>query len=234
MTRTLVVDIGGTGIKEMVLDDNGVAVNEYTRMRTPLPGTPEVILGLVESMRVEQPAHSRISVGFPGVVKKGVVYNAPNLGNEYWSCVPLADMIESATGLPTRVLNDADLQGLGVATGNGVELVLTLGTGLGAVLFSDGTLMPNIELGHHPFGDGRSYEDHVGDAELKAIGSDAWSDWVRRVIAQLQAFFNYDRLYLGGGNLYHLMGELPNNVHRFALKDAMSGGHRLWEILDLR
>ena len=125
-------------------------------------------------------------------------------------------------------MNDADLQGYGVVNGEGVELVLTFGTGMGAALFSNGTLMPNVELGRHPFGDGRMYEEHVSDVELKAIGKEAWSEWVHRILCQLEAFLNYDKLYMGGGNIRYLIGELPTNAKTFELKDAMRGGHVLW------
>ena len=226
---TLVIDIGGIGMKALVLDSQGRPINEFVKLATPSPGKPDAVLDVVQALRDTQPEHSRISVGFPGVVKKNVVYNAPNLGNEYWNQVPLAHMLTQKTGLGARVINDADLQGLGVVSGEGIELVLTFGTGLGAALFADGTLMPNIELGHHPFGDGRSYEDHVGDAELKTIGAEAWNKMVRKQIAQLQAFFNYDRLYLGGGNARHLAGALPDNVTIFTLNESLAGGHKLWE-----
>ena len=81
--------------------------------------------------------------------------------------------------------------------GRGVELVLTLGTGMGAALFTDGVLVPNLELGHHPFRDGQTYEDQVRDTELKRIGAVEWTARVMSALAQIEPIFNYDVLHLG-------------------------------------
>jgi polyphosphate glucokinase len=130
---------------------------------------------------------------------------------------------------PVRVVNDADLQGLGVAQGKGVELVLTLGTGMGTALFTDGVLVPNLELGHHPWHDGQTYEDVVRDSELKRIGPVAWTARVLNALEQLDPIFNYDTLHLGGGNVRHLRAELPGNVRVFSLAEAMRGALKLWD-----
>jgi polyphosphate glucokinase len=143
--------------------------------------------------------------------------------------VRLNERLGKLLGLPVRAVNDADLQGLGVARGTGVELVLTLGTGMGSALFTEGVLVPNLELGHHPLRDGLTYEDLVRDSELKRIGPMEWSQRVLDVLAQLALTFNYDRLHLGGGNVRHLQVELPENVSAFSFEEAMRGAHRLWE-----
>ena len=68
-----------------------------------------------------------------------------------------------------RALNDADVQGFGAISGKGVELVVTLGTGFGSALFLDGKLVPNLEVAHHPFHRGKTYEEHLGSAALKKL-----------------------------------------------------------------
>jgi polyphosphate glucokinase len=226
---TLAVDIGGGSIKVLVLDEQGEAMSETLARRTPSPPESEAVFQLIHEMAKLLPAHRRVSVGFPGIVKEGVPQNAPNLGNELWRGVRLNERLGELLGLPVRAVNDADLQGLGVARGTGVELVLTLGTGMGSALFTKGVLVPNLELAHHPLRDGHTYEDLVRDSELKRIGSIEWSERVLGAIAQLELTFNYDRLYLGGGNVRHLHVELPDNVSLFSFEEAMRGAHKLWE-----
>ena len=172
---TLAVDIGGMSLKLLVLDEEGEPLSETVARPTPEPSSPEALFTLIHDMADTLPPHRRVSVGFPGVVKDGVTWNAPNLGDELWNRVPLSEKLTYRLGRPVRAVNDVDLQGLGVVQGDGVELVLTLGTGMGAALFTDGALVPNLELGHHPFRNGQTYEDLVRDSELKRIGRVEWT-----------------------------------------------------------
>src|SRR5882724_11011946 len=227
-SRTLAIDIGGTGIKMIVLDAAAKAVNERARTLTPQPATPEAMLEVITTMVAAQPAFDRVAVGFPGIVKRGVAINAPNLADGAWRNFPLQERIAQITGRPVRAMNDADLQGFGVIAGKGVELALTLGTGVGAGLYVDGRLVPNLELGHHPWKKDQSYEDRLRDSELKEIGKKHWSKRVFEMIEQLEPIFNYDMLYLGGGNTEHIKGELPANVKLFTNVEGMAGGVRIW------
>src|SRR6478752_2311587 len=226
--RTLAIDIGGTGIKMLVLDADAKPVNERARTLTPKPATPEALLAVIKLMVVEQPAFDRVAVGFPGIVKRGVTFSAPNLGNDFWTKFPLQDHVEAIVGKPVRVMNDADLQGYGVIEGKGVELAITLGTGLGAGLYVDGHLVPNLELGHHPWKKEKTYEERLCDAELNEIGKKHWSKRVFEMIEQLEPIFNYDMLYIGGGNAEHIKGDLPANVKLFTNVEGMAGGVKLW------
>ncbi len=226
---TLCVDIGGTGIKMLALDGRGRPINERARMLTPNPATPAAVGKVVRKMIEAQPRFDRVSVGFPGVVVNGVVHTAVNLGTKYWAQFDLQTELRKACKRPVRVINDADLQGYGVIDGKGVELVLTLGTGLGSALFVDGKLVPNLELGHHPLKKGKTYEERVCDAELKQHGKRQWSKRVEEAIETLEPIFNYDVLHLGGGNAQHLRVKLPKNVKIFTNVDGMMGGFRLWE-----
>jgi len=226
--RTLAIDIGGTGIKMLVLDPDAKPLNERARTLTPKPATPEALLGVIKTMVAAQPAFERVAVGFPGIVKRGTTYSAANLGNEYWLNFPLQAQVEAIVGRPVRVMNDADLQGYGVIVGRGVELVLTLGTGLGSGLYVDGQLVPNLELGHHPWKKEKTYEERLCDAELQEIGKKRWSGRVFEMIEQLAPIFNYDTLYLGGGNAEHIKGDLPSNVKLFSNVEGMTGGVKLW------
>ncbi|MFW2390671.1 MAG: ROK family protein [Polyangiales bacterium] len=226
---TLAVDIGGMSIKMFVLDEDGEPSGEALARPTPVPPTPDAFVTLIHDMADTLPPHQRVSVGFPGVVKGGVTMNAPNLGNELWHGVALCELLSHKLGRPVRAVNDVDLQGLGVARGDGVELVATLGTGMGTALFIDGVLVPNLELGHHPWRDGQTYEDLVRDSELKRVGGLEWTARVLDAIAQLERLFNYDRLHLGGGNAQNIQSDLPENVRVFALAEAMRGALELWD-----
>jgi polyphosphate glucokinase len=227
--RTLSVDIGGTGIKMIVLDAAGRPLSERVRQLTPTPAVPHAVLEVLTRMIAVQPAFDRISVGFPGVVIGGVVQTAPNLHPEAWRGFDLQCSLAEVARTPVRVINDADLQGFGVIVGKGVEMVLTLGTGLGAALYVNGHLVPNLELGHHPFKKGKTYEERVSDAEFKRLGKREWSVRVGEMLDQLQPIFNYEILHLGGGNAEHLKLDLPSNVRIFTNTDGLTGGIRLWD-----
>jgi polyphosphate glucokinase len=226
--RTLCIDIGGTGIKMIVLDPEGEPINERARELTPKPATPQAMLAVMAQMVKQQPRFDRVSVGYPGVVRQGITLSAANV-DASWIGFNLQRELEAITGVPTRVLNDADLQGYGVIEGGGVEMVLTLGTGVGSALFLDGRLVPNLELGHHPFQKDKTYEERLSDAELKEHGKQKWSKRVGEMIEVLSAIFNYDRLHIGGGNAEHIKVDLPANVSIFENVDGMTGGIRLWD-----
>lgn len=226
--HTLTIDIGGTGLKMLVLDARGRAVSARARVDTPQPATPVSVLRALKILIASQPRFERVSVGFPGVVHGGVVKTAPNLAPS-WHGHDLAKALRAATGKPVRVCNDADVQGLGDIAGQGVELVLTLGTGLGSALFVDGRLVPNLELGHHPFRNGKTYEDLVGKAALEKSGKKRWRRHVRAVIAQLDPIFNYRTIYLGGGNARLLKpSDLPKNARITSNEAGLLGGIALW------
>src|SRR5277367_3723811 len=134
---TLAIDIGGTGIKAEKLDATGRPVTERTKIATPKNATPKKVSKIIQELADQHGTFDRVSVGFPGVVKEGAVYTAANLGKG-WNDYPLQKEIAKRLGKPVRMANDADVQGLGCIRGRGVELVITLGTGVGSVIFVDG------------------------------------------------------------------------------------------------
>jgi polyphosphate glucokinase len=229
--RTLCIDIGGTGIKGTVYDANGTPTSERVRIPTPRPALPEAVAATAVEVAKQSGEFDRISCGFPGVVLDGVIRTAPNLDGD-WEGFPLAAELARRTGRPVRALNDAAIQGLAVIEGKGVELVLTLGTGLGSGIYVDGHCIP-LELGHHPAGLGKrptaTYEDLVDDAQRKKIGKKKWRARVLAIIEQLQPIFNFRRLYIGGGNSSKLdPAELPPWVTLVDNKAGMLGGLKLW------
>jgi polyphosphate glucokinase len=226
--RTLCIDIGGTGLKMEVVGEDAGAAGEPARVVTPHPATPKTVLDTLIGMIPAQGEFDRVSVGFPGVVFDGVIKTAPNL-DPSWRDFDLASALQQATGKPVRVCNDADVQGYGDIEGKGVEMVLTLGTGLGSAVYIDGRLVPNLELGHAPFKDGKTYEDFLSDATLKKIGHKKWRKRVREVVDELEPIWNWRLLYLGGGNSRLLRpDDLPDNVRIAPNSAGLTGGIALW------
>lgn len=224
---TLSVDIGGTGIKMMALDNAGKPLTERIRALTPENPTPERVLKLLEEMRAQLPDFDRVSVGFPGVVKNGVTIAAHNLSPK-WAEFPLQETLHELWKRPVRVANDASVQGYGAIFGKGVELCLTLGTGLGSSLFTGGHLCPGLELAHHPWRKGKTYEDFIGLRGLEKYGKKKWNKLVEEAIAQTSQLFNWDYLHLGGGNARRIDFELAKNVRIVDNDEGLLGGVALW------
>lgn len=225
---TLAIDVGGTGLKALLLDAKGAALTERVRTETPRPASPPAVIG--ELVKLVQPMlgqFDRVSVGFPGVVVDGTIHTAPNLDGT-WKAFPLASTLAKKLARPVRALNDAGVQGFGVIENKGVEMVLTLGTGMGCALYLDGKYVPNLELAHHPLKGKRSYEEYVGGAALDKVGKKRWNKRVSRVIAQVQPIWNPRRLYLGGGNAKHLTLHLPAHVSVTSNVAGLLGGIALW------
>src|SRR5580704_3110312 len=190
--KILSIDIGGSHIKATILDDKGALQMDYDKIPTPMPSTPENMVAAIKKLVKSFPAYDMISVGFPGYVKKGVIKTAPNLGNEAWKNFDLSKKLETELDKPTRVVNDADMQGLGVVSGKGLEMVVTLGTGFGTALLVDGQLMPHLEISHHPISKGKDYDVYIGDRALQKEGLQKWNKRMKKVLQVLKTVINYD------------------------------------------
>jgi predicted TIM-barrel fold metal-dependent hydrolase/predicted NBD/HSP70 family sugar kinase len=228
-SRTLAVDIGGTGIKLALLDSAGRILDERVRVPTPpRPVAPDVLVAAIEQALSGLGPFDRVSVGFPGAVRDGRVLTAPNLGTELWADFDLQTALAERWGKPVRVMNDADVQGFGAIQGEGVEMVLTLGTGAGTAIFDNGRIMPHLELAHHPVHGDKTYEDYVGDPARRKAGKKRWNRRVARVIDILRRLVNFDHLYIGGGNAKHIEFALPGDVTIVPNSDGLTGGIALW------
>ena len=222
------IDIGGTGLKMMTLDPRGNSLNERARRITPQTPAPGAVLAVLKSMIASQPEFDRVSVGFPGVVRDGVTETAPNLHPD-WVGYELVASLQALTGKATRAVNDADMHGLGAIESSGVELVIVMGTGIGSALYVDGKSVGNLELGHHPFRKGKTYEQCLGNAALQAEGTRKWNRRLDDALALWSRTFNYRLLYLGGGNTDKIRIALPPNVRIVPDVAGLLGGIRLWE-----
>ena len=226
--HTLAIDIGGSGIKAMVLDEKGNSITERLRIDTPDPATPKAVMDVICTLAEKQGSFDRVSVGFPGVIEEGVTKSAANLNDE-WLGFDFAEAIYQRLGKPVKIKNDAEIQGFGAISGSGVELVITLGTGFGSALFQDGKLMPNLELAHHNFRKGKTYEEQLKKKQLKKKGKKKWNKRLKKAIASLESAFHYDRLYIGGGRAKKINFDLPDNVQTIPNVAGILGGIALWK-----
>ena len=225
---TLAIDIGGSGLKAMLLDAAGEPLSERLRIVTPVVPTPWAVLAGLDELRRLLPDFDRVSAGFPGIVKRGVTILSVNLHPD-WANFPLQEKLAERWGKPVRVGNDADLAGYGAIEGQGVELVLTLGTGLGSALFTNGHLVPGLELSLHPWRKkGMNYEDYLGRRGLDKFGKARWNDFLEAAIRQTEALFNWDHLYLGGGNAKKILFTPAANVSIVSNRAGLLGGVFLW------
>lgn len=244
---TLAVDCGGGGIKASVLDGAGTLHVPPVRVPTPYPLPPERLVDVVVGIAHGMPPARRATVGMPGMIRHGVVIATPHYVTRSgprsrtdpdlvaaWAGTDMAAALASGLGMPTLVLNDAEVHGAGVVSGSGLELVLTLGTGLGSAVFDGGVLAPHMELSHAPVRRGLTYDAWLGEHERRRLGDGMWSRRVRRAVEGLRPVFRWDRLYLGGGNSRRIapaaleaLGDdvvvVPNSV-------GIVGGVRAWSL----
>ena len=228
---TLAIDIGGTRLKAGLLDPDGKFVAGPERTNTPSHPTPQVVVEALVALSKPLGHFDRISIGFPGVVRRGQVVTAPNLGTPEWRHFPLAASLTEKLGKPARLFNDAEVQGLGVIEGKGVECVITLGTGMGFALFQDGRPAPHLELSQHPIHKGKTYAQFIGVAAFKEVGRMRWNRRLRRVLACITTLVGFDTLYIGGGNAKQVDLELPPNIRLVSNEAGITGGVRLWDTL---
>jgi len=225
---TLALDVGGTGVKGCLLNPQGKPISERLRYETPNPATPDAVLSLLDEIVSKLGSFDRASVGFPGVVKKGATLTAHNL-NPKWVGFELQKVLTRRWKKPVRVANDAAVQGLAAIEGKGVEIVITLGTGFGSSLYIEGKLVPGLELAHHPWRKDKTYEDFLGRRGLQKYGRKRWNKLVAKAIPQIESLFNYDHLYIGGGNATKIDFDLPKHVTRIPNEDGLLGGVALWK-----
>ena len=245
---TLAIDVGGTGLKASVLSRDGSMVADRVKMRHHLPDATRRRAGRGDAdhagpAAARRPTGSRVASPAwcagprlerpalrpeegPGLTVDSDLFAA-------WSDFDLAAALRRRSSIPTRVANDADVQGAAVVNGNGLEVVITLGTGFGSAVFMDGSLLPHIELAHHPFRKDETYNEQVGEVARKKVGDKRWNHRVREAIGCLDALFFFDHLYIGGGNARRVdRDELGDVLRRITVVDntaGILGGIKLWE-----
>jgi polyphosphate glucokinase len=246
---TLTIDCGGGGIKAAVLDASGTMRSQPIRVTTPYPLTIELFINTLTELASQLPSANRATIGIPGMIRHGVVISTPHYVTksgprsialpelvEQWSGFDARTVLTKELGIPTLVLNDAEVHGAGVVAGSGLEVVLTLGTGLGYALFDGGRLAPHLELSQAPVRFQQTYDTYVGETERKRLGDLFWSRRVRKLVDGLRPVFVWDRLYLGGGNArrinFDIVEKLGDDVVIVPNSAALVGGVRAWQLTD--
>jgi len=243
---TLSIDIGGSGLKANVLDQDGDVVADRVKVPTTYPMPPELMVDKLTGLATKLPEPDRISAGFPGMVRRGHVLSAPHFVTtkgpgtkvnpvlvKAWSHFDLAAALSESIGKPCRVANDADVQGSAVVEGTGFEAVITLGTGFGTAFFMDGRLLPHEEFAHVEFRKGETFNEQLGEPTRKKIGDKKWNKRVRAAIAYLDAVTFFDHLFIGGGNAPRIdrrdLGEVLDRITVIDNTAGILGGITLWD-----
>ena len=201
------IDFGGSGIKSALVDSaTGQLVSERMRVRTPHKARPADVGKLIHQMVLQHNWMGPLGIGFPAVIRDGIVLNAANISKK-WVGMDVAQFIQTQTGCHTHVINDADAAGLAEMTfGAGrdcadkVVLMLTVGTGIGTAIFSHGHLLPNTEFGHLQL-KGTDAEKRVSDY-IRREKDLSWKKWARRFqgfLDEMEKLLNPDVIIIGGG-----------------------------------
>ncbi len=205
--KILGIDFGGSGIKGAPVDaKTGELLGERYRIPTPEPATPDSVAKIIKLIVDHFKWKGPIGLAFPAVVQNGIVKTASNI-DKSWIGINADELITKKTNLLTYVLNDADAAGMaemkfGVGKGKkGSVLLLTVGTGIGTVLFSKGKLVPNTELGHITLKSGAEAEEFTSDAARKRDNLD-WDSWAKRFniyLQEMEQLFWPELIIIGGG-----------------------------------
>lgn len=203
--EALGIDVGGSGVKAAPVDlSTGRRLAKRKRIPTPQPSTPEAVYDVIEELVAAFDWRGPIGCALPSVVRHGVVYTAANI-DAAWIGRDAAADLEARLGRPVHLLNDADAAGiaenvLGAARDlDGVVMLLTLGTGIGSAIFTDGVLVPNTELGHLEF-KGVDAETYAA-ARVVAAGIDqaTWALRLNEYLLYVESILPPDYFILGGG-----------------------------------
>ena len=207
------IDIGGSGVKGAIVDiRRGEFATDRLRIPTPTPHTPKNILGAINDIVEHFKWSGVMGCGFPGVIRSQIIETAANIGGKNFIGVNLAEQIGQTCGCEAWVVNDADAAGIaemrfGAGKGNkGVVMVITVGTGIGVSMFTNGVLVPNLEFGHLRMRDKSSRKNYAAeklcsDAVRKSHDMQ-WRHWAERFNKYLQYVHDLcwpDLVVLGGG-----------------------------------
>jgi polyphosphate glucokinase len=226
--RILCIDVGASGLKAAVISPRGKYLVKRVRVKTPKRRKPRDIVKALTELVTPLAPFDHVTIGFPGMVRNGRVMTAPNFGTRDWAGFDLVGAMRKRFAKPVKLLNDADVQGMAVIKGKGLELVCTLGTGLGTAWFRDGELMPHMDLAHLVMHRKDDLDTYVGDKTRRRISNAHWNRRVKKLIEVLHTVFAYDHLYLGGGNSRCVSFKLSRNVSLVSNDAGMEGGAFAW------
>lgn len=204
--QILGIDVGGSGIKGAPVDtETGKLLAERNRIKTPEKAEPEPVAEVVAQVAQSFDWKKPIGIGFPAPIKNGVAMMAANI-SEKWIGINADELFTSITGCPCKVGNDADVAGLAEMTFGagkdqaGTVIMITLGTGIGTAIFSDGHLLPNTEFGHVEI-NGKDAEYRASDAARQRKNL-SWKKYAKRLnsyLMTMEKLFWPDLFIIGGG-----------------------------------
>ena len=205
--QILGIDVGGTTIKAALVETStGALLSEHVRIVTPKPATPQAIGETLKGMAEHFGHQGPIGVGFPAAIQHGIARTAANIDKAFIG-LPIAAYFTQLSGRPTHVVNDADAAGLAEMrfgagrNASGVVLMITIGTGLGTALFTNGQLLPNSELGHILLDNGVEAERYASES-VRVVQKLKWKEWGERFnhyLLTMEQLLWPDRIILGGG-----------------------------------
>jgi polyphosphate glucokinase len=201
------IDIGGSGIKGAVVDiQTGEFITERYRLPTPEGAKPMDVAMVFAEVVKHFNYLGPVGSGFPSVVQNGLVFTAANI-HKNWIGMNSEELFGKVSGNPVFVANDADVAGIAEMTfgagkpyQKGVVLLLTIGTGVGSAIFTDGQLLPNTEFGHLDIR-GKDAEWRCSDAARQRKGY-SWSQWAVRwqeYLDIMEKLFSPELIIIGGG-----------------------------------
>jgi polyphosphate glucokinase len=207
MDAILGIDVGASGIKGALVDmEKGKLLGERFRVPTPHPSTPEAMGEAFAEITRFFGYKGAVGCGFPSIVKQGVALSAANI-DQSWIGTNIEETFGRASGCKVFATNDADAAGVAEMRfgrgrdENGLVFLITIGSGLGSALFYHGVLVPNTELGHLLWKNGKSAELYAssGARERLKISRKEWADRFNEYLQHMERLFSPDLFILGGG-----------------------------------
>jgi polyphosphate glucokinase len=210
--KLLGIDIGGSGVKGALVDtDKGKLITDRLRIPTPQPAKPKAVIKVIKEIVEHFDYQGPLGIGFPGVVMDGVTKTAANVDNG-WINYPAARNIALATNCEVTIRNDADVAGIGEmyhGAGKGIPgvvMIFTLGTGIGSVMFVNGHIVPNLELGHLYLRNMKQDAEFFAAERIRTEADLSWKEWGARLnvyFQYIEFLFSPNRIILGGGVSKH-------------------------------
>lgn len=214
--KVLMIDVGGTNVKMMASGHEGYKKFPSGRTLT----ASKMVKGVLTAVKDWE--FEVISIGFPGLVRKGRIARNPLNLSGGWMDFDF----RKALRRPVRIINDAAMQALGHYE-TGRLLFLGLGTSVGATLIADDIVIP-LEIGMLRLSKSEGFMDRLSKKALNTHGKERWQRSVMRASALLKDVFWPDHMVIGGGNAKHLE-HLLEGCERGDNQDAFRGAVRLWE-----
>ncbi len=201
------IDVGGTGIKGALVNvETGKLTSERHRIPTPNPATPNAVANTIQELVTHFNWKGLVGCGFPTPLQHGKCLSGGNL-HPTWKGTQVDQLLNGKTGNDFSVVNDADAAGLAEINfgagkdKKGVVIMITLGTGIGSGVFLDGKLLPNTELGHVLYKNGKIFEKYAADSIRKKedLSRKEWGKRLHEYFEHINFLLSPDLFIIGGG-----------------------------------